>query len=125
MTDLIYKDLSYKITGLVYEVSDLVGFGQSEKVYADALVLLLEKSKMNFQREIYFPIKVENKVIKKFYFDFLIEDKIVVELKVSDLNFKQVCTQLFRYLKTSKKKLGLIYRFTKSGVRVKRIPNLY
>ena len=125
MTDLIYKDLSYKITGLIYEVSDLVGFGQNEKVYGDAFSLLLERDKINFQREIYFPIKIENKVIKKYYFDFLVDDKIVIELKATDINFKQACTQLFRYLKASNLKLGLIYRFTKNGVRIKRIPNLY
>lgn len=125
MTDLVFKDLSYKLTGIVYQIDDLIGHGQNEKVYADTFALLLEKASINFQREVYCPIKVDDKVVKKHYFDFLIEDLIVVELKATDSNYKQVCSQLFRYLKTSKKKLGLVYRFTKNGVRVKRIPNPY
>jgi len=102
MTDLIFKDLSYKLTGIAYKINDLIGNGQSEKVYSDAFALLLEKSGVKFQREVYFPIKIEDKVIKKYYFDFLIEDSIIVELKATDSNYKQVCSQLFRYLKTSK-----------------------
>ncbi|MCX6810368.1 MAG: GxxExxY protein [Candidatus Berkelbacteria bacterium] len=125
MTDLIFKDLSYKLTGIAYKVNDLVGHGQNEKVYADAFAILLEKENIDFSRELYFPIKVEEKVVKKYFFDFLIENKVIVELKANDANYKQVCSQIFRYLKTSEKKLGMIYRFTKTGVRTKRIPNLY
>ena len=123
MTDLIYKDLSYKITGLIYEIDNLIGAGQSEKVYADAFEKLLIKNQISYLREVYFPIKIDGQIIKKFYFDFEIEDKIVVELKANDINYKQVCAQLYKYLKASNRKLGLIYRFTKSGVRTKRIPN--
>jgi len=117
--------LSYKLTGLAYEVNDTIGPGQTEKIYADALAELLSREKIAFEREVYFPIKIENKIIKKYFFDFLVDKKIIVELKVSDIKFRSVCSQLFRYLKTSKIKLGLIYRFTNDGVRVKRIPNLY
>lgn len=123
MTDLIYKDLSYKLTGLVYEIDNSIGYGQSEKIYADILEKILIREKIAYSREVYFPIKIDNKVVKKFYFDFIIENKIVVELKASDINYKQVCSQLFKYLKVSNLKLGLVFRFTKSGVRHKRIPN--
>lgn len=125
MTELIYKELSYQLTGIAYKVNDLIGFGHSEKVYSDAFAILLDKEKVIYQRELYFPLKVDNKIIKKYFFDFLVDDKIIIELKVSDINYKQVCDQLFKYLKSSDKKLGLVYRFTKGGVRVKRIPNFY
>ncbi|OGD64083.1 hypothetical protein A2215_00085 [Candidatus Berkelbacteria bacterium RIFOXYA2_FULL_43_10] len=122
MTELIYKDLSYKITGLIFEIDNIIGHGQSEKVYGDMFEKLLQREKITYKREVYFPIKVEGQLIKKCFFDFLINDKIIIELKANDINYKQVCSQLFKYLKTSNKKLGLIYRFTKGGVRTKRIP---
>ena len=125
MTELLYKDLSYKITGLIFNIDNIIGYGQSEKTYGDAFQNLLEKEKIKFEREVYFPIVIEGKVIKKEFFDFLIEDKMIVELKISDQNYKKACTQIFQYLKSSGKKLGLIFRFTKDGVRVKRIPNYY
>ena len=120
---MIYKDLSYKLTGLVFEIDNLIGFGQSEKIYADALEKLLIREKIKFSRELYYPIEIDGQVIKKYFFDFLVEDNIVVELKANDINYKQVCSQLFKYLKAGDKKLGIIFRFTKNGVRHKRIPN--
>lgn len=125
MTELIFKELSYQITGLVFEVFNLIGAGQSEKIYGDALAEMLSKEGIEFQRELYYPIKINDKVIKKQYFDFIVDDKIIIELKVNDKFYKQVCSQLFKYLKSSNHKLGIIYRFTNEGVRVKRIPNYY
>ena len=125
MTELLYKDLSYKVTGLIFEIDNLIGYGQNEQTYGDAFEELLKTNRLKYEREIYFPIKIGEKVIKKEFFDFLIDDKIVIELKISDRNYKKACTQLFQYLKSSGKKLGLIFRFTSEGVRVKRIPNYY
>lgn len=125
MAELIYKELSYQLTGFAFEIDNLVGYGQDEKTYSDAFEVLLKKNKINYQRELYFPITIEDKLLKKCFFDFLVDDKIIVELKANDINFKQVCAQVFKYLKASDKKLGLVYRFSKSGVRTKRIPNYY
>jgi len=125
MTDLLYKELSYKLSGLVFEVDNIIGYGQTERVYGDALEELFKREKLDYKREIYFPIKINNKVIRKEYFDFLIDEKIIVELKVSDFHYKRACSQIFSYLKSSGLKLGIIYRFTRNGVRTKRIPNYY
>ena len=125
MTELLYKELSYKLTGLIFEVNNQIGFGQSEKTYGDSLSILLTRDKLPYEREVYYPVKIDEKVVKKEYFDFLIDNKIVVELKVSDKYYKKACSQIFQYLKSSGFKLGLIFRITKEGVRVKRIPNYY
>ena len=58
------------------------------------------------------------------YFDFLVDNKIVVEMKAGDKNYRDACYQLFDYLKFANLKLGLIIRFTNNGARIKRIPNL-
>lgn len=125
MTELIYKDLSYKLTGLAFEVSNKIGYGQNEKVYDDAFEELLKRDKIPYSREVYFPITIEGKVIKKCFFDFIIDDKIIIEFKIATRFYRDACSQIFQYLKTSGKKLGLIYRITADGVRVKRIPNYY
>lgn len=124
MEKLIHKDLTYKIIGIAYEVDNVIGFGQSEKVYADAFAELLAQNKIEFQREFYAPIALNGKVIAKRYYDFLIEDKVILEIKSGTSQYRQVCTQLFRYLKSSGLKLGVVARFTKIGVQIKRIPNL-
>ena len=123
--ELIYKDLCYKLTGFAYEVDNTIGFGFAEKVYSDAFEELLKNNHIVYRREVYYPLKIGDKTIAQSYFDFLIEDKIVVELKVGGYKFKSVFQQIFQYLKISKLKLGMIIRFTENGVLIKRIPNLY
>ena len=84
----------------------------------------LSKKKITHKRELYAPIKIAGELVAKRYFDFLIDDKIIVEIKVGNYSYKKVCTQLFQYLKQEDYKLGLIIRFNKNGVTSKRIPNL-
>lgn len=124
MKELIYKELSYRITGLAFKIDNQIGYGQNEKVYCDALEKLFIKEKIPLTREFYAPIKIDEHLIAKRYFDFLIDDKIVVEVKVGYLNYRQVCSQVYQYLKASKLRLGLVIRFNKNGVFIKRIPNL-
>lgn len=125
MADLIYKELCFKVVGFAYEAFNSLGSGLKEKVYANAFEEILKQEKVEYKRELYYPLEIRDKVIAKKYFDFLIEDRLVVELKAGSLNYKEVCFQLLDYLKSSNLKLGLIIRFTQDGVRVKRIPNLY
>ena len=125
MGDLLYEDLCYKLTGLAYKIDNQFGFGFEEKFYSDAFEKLLIKENISYKREVYSTLKIEGEIIKKHYFDFLIEDKLIIELKSNERKYKDVCSQLFQYLKASKLKLGLVIRFTKDGVKTKRIPNLY
>jgi len=113
------------LTGLAYEIYSTIGGELREKVYSDAFEELLKRENITYKREVYYPIKINEKVIAKNYFDFLVEDKLIVELKKGNLNYRLACGQLFNYLKLSKLKLGLIIRFTKDGARAKRIANLY
>ena len=125
MADLIYKELSYLINGLAYKIDNEIGYGFDEKIYADALEELLKKNNREYQREVYYPIKIDDKVIAKRFIDFLIERNIVIELKQGEKEYRKACDQIFQYLRINKLKLGIIIRFTKDGVRIKRIPNFY
>jgi GxxExxY protein len=124
MADLIYKDLSYKLAGLAFEIYSTLGGELKEKVYGNAFEELLKRENISFSRELYYPVKINKKVIGKNFFDFMVDDKVVVELKKGSLNYIQACNQLSDYLKSSNYKLGLIIRFTKDGARVKRIVNI-
>ena len=59
-----------------------------------------------------------------YYFDFLIENKIVLELKARNYFSRKDIDQLFSYLKSKDMKLGIIAHFTKSGVKFKRVVNI-
>ena len=125
MGELLYKELCYKVVGYAYSVYNELGSGLKEKVYGNAFEELLKENSINYSRELYSPIVFKDKIVAKNFLDFLIDDSLVVELKVGSNDFKGVCNQVFNYLRAKDLKLGLIIRFTREGVRVKRIPNLY
>jgi len=125
MSKLIYENLTYKINGYAFKIDNELGFGHQEKTYSDALEMLLKKEELHYKRELYAPITFEGQIISRRYFDFLIDDKIVIEVKRGDYNFKQTYSQLLEYLISNRYKLGIIIRFTRSGVRVKRVPNFH
>ena len=125
MEEIIYKELSFKLIGLAYEVYNCLGYGLKEKIYADAFEELLKKDNIKYEREHFYPIKLRGETIGKRYFDFLIKDLLILELKVGGDKYYDAYRQLRDYLKSSGLKLGIIIRFTKDCVKVKRIPNLY
>lgn len=122
---LLYADLTYRLIGFFFQINDLIGFGQTEKVYCASLEKLLKENHLNYEREYYCPIKLGDQFIAKRYFDFLIDNKIILEIKIGDYKYKEACSQVFGYLKQSGLKLGIIVRFTRNGVKIKRIPCFY
>lgn len=71
---IIYKDLSYKIVGLVIQVRKELGFGFLEKVYENALMVLLEENKIEAKQQ--FPVKVtfHGQIIGDYVVDILVEN---------------------------------------------------
>lgn len=121
--EFYYPELSYKLIGIAYRIDNEIGYGQPEKVYCNAFQVLLEQEKIAFTREFYYPVTINDKVVAKNFFDFLIDNKVIVEIKIGIENYRSVCSQVFKYLKSSNHKLAIIIRFTKNGVKIKRIPN--
>jgi len=77
------------------------------------------------REQIYSPIIFKANNIGHCYFDFLIGDKIILEIKSGDKFLKQNMNQIYSYLKLKKLKLGILANFTKEGLKFKRILNLY
>ena len=122
--DLLYPELSYKIVGCAYDVFNEIGGGHHEKYYQRALALILSERKINFQEQLYCPLKFQEKIIGKLFFDFLIEEKVIVEIKKGDNYSKRHIEQVLEYLKTSNLQLAIILNFGSEKVHVKRIINL-
>ena len=121
MANLIYPDLSYKIIGVIYEVFNELGYGYQEKIYQKATALRLKKYGLNFTEQVKVDLNFDGQNIGKFFLDFLVEDKIVLELKVGDYFYKKDFEQVRAYLKAKKLELGIIVLFSKTGVKSKRV----
>jgi|SRR3989339_888087 len=120
---IIYPKLSYEITGLCFKVHNQLGRFAKERQYADALEILLQKTKIKYQREIAKNYKFEQANIGRNIIDFLIEEKIIVELKAKQFITKTDYRQVQRYLQATNSRLGLLVNFNNRYLKPKRIIN--
>ncbi|MDD5341043.1 MAG: GxxExxY protein [Patescibacteria group bacterium] len=123
MGEIFYKDLSYRIIGLVFEVFNNLGFGYREKYYQRALAEELKNSKINYKKEVPVRLFYKNRLIGKYIIDFVIEDKIILEIKIAKEFYTKDIKQLLGYLKAKNLKLGMLIIFTKDGIKYRRIVN--
>lgn len=121
--DLIYPELSYKLVGLAYNVFNELGHGHLEKIYQKAYAKELKEAEIVFKEQAPYKVIYKEEVIGNNYLDFLIDDKVIVELKRSDFHTKKYIDQVSNYIKVSDLKLALLINFTSSGVRIKRVVN--
>jgi len=76
--NIIYKDLSYNIIKLALEVHNELGCGFLEKVYENALMLLLDKGKIPARQQAPADIYFQGKVIGQYFADILIDNKLLI-----------------------------------------------
>ena len=118
---IIHKDLSYVITGICFKVhKKLVSFCR-EKQYADKLENLLKEGNVNYKRGIEISNLTDSPKGNKA--DFLIENKIILEVKTKKFITKEDYYQMLRYLKASNLELGLIVNFRNTYLKPKRVLN--
>lgn len=121
---VIYKELSYEIVGAAFAVYNELGYGFKEKYYEDALAKEFDKNSIKYKKQLPCKLKYKDEIIGTYRFDFLVEDKIVVELKRGDFYSKNNLTQTLQYLKASNLKLAILINMTSKGIRFKRILNV-
>ncbi len=79
--NLVFPELSYKITGLLFETHNNLGNYCNEKQYGDYLEKLLRKSGLKYEREKFLPKSFDGEAANRNKIDFLTEEKIVIEIK--------------------------------------------
>lgn len=113
---LVLPELSYEIVGALFDVFHELGSGFHEKHYYRAIQKALEKRGLSVVSQLKVSIEFNDSKIGIFYLDFLVNDQIVLEIKVGlrfrDSDFRQVRA----YLKASRKPLAILARFGKDGV---------
>lgn len=122
--DLVYPELSFKIVGCAFEVYNKLGFGHAEKYYQKALSIELTDKKIPFKEQVYFPLRYNDEIIGKGFCDFVIDEKVIVELKKNAHFSKANIDQVNQYLKTSNLKLAILVNYTSSGAIFKRLVNI-
>lgn len=121
--DLWYPELCYRINGVLFEVFKEIGGGHKEEYFQKAVAVGLQEEGLNYIEQYFVPLKFRNKTVGKYFLDFLIEDKIVLELKRGKYIPAKIIDQATNYLETLNLPLALVACFTQEGVSIKRIVN--
>lgn len=114
--------LTSKIIKACYQVHSQLGPGFSERIYANALKIEFEKLKLRFDSEKEFSIEYEDHHIGKFRVDFLVEDRVIVEVKALEGRVPKIFeSQVISYLKASVLNVGLLINFGNRKCEVRRL----
>jgi len=120
-TDYIYKELTYKVIGALYEVHKELGSIHKEIIYHKAIAIELAYRNIPFVEEKSIPVKYKGKKIGIYKPDFIIDDKVILEIKVSPAITKAMQEQVYYYVKGTKYKLVLLANFGTQKLGIKRL----
>jgi len=116
-------DLTERIIAAAIEVHRILGPGFGEDVYEEAFAYELKLRGIPYSRQVEYPVPYKDITAKTYRFDFLVGNKIIVELKaVSELTEIHE-SQLLSYLKAANLQVGLLLNFNVQMMRdgIKRI----
>ena len=106
------NEISHDIISAAMKVHSVLGPGLLESAYEVCLTYELGKMGHKVERQVELPVKYEGvKLDAGYRMDLLVDDSVVVELKVVETILPVYEAQVLSYLKLSGKKLGLLINF--------------
>jgi len=120
---IIYPELSYQLMGILFKVHNKLGPNYQEKYYQRAIEAELRKQNVVYQREKMIKLKYESEDIGKYFLDFVINDKIILEVKTDEFFRRKYLQQVLDYLSATNIKLSIVANFRKDRLFYKRIVN--
>ena len=114
------KELTRAIIGAFFLVYNKLGYGFLESVYAGALESVLTKAGHCVAREVRVPIYFDDEIIAHQRIDMIVDGKVIVELKATELLARIAEPQLLNYLRATNLEVGLLLHFAPDRARVKR-----
>ena len=120
---LLYANLTFKIRGILFKVHNKIGRYCSENQYCDLIEEYLNEAGLKYEREKILPKMFSSEKEGRNKVDFLIEDKIILEIKAKRIITKEDYFQVQRYLSSLNLKLGILVNFRSMYINPKRILN--
>lgn len=115
--EFLYEELTYKIVGIGMKIHRELGPGFLEAVYEEAMIIELQEASIIFKNQVEFDVYYRGeKLNKKYRADFIIDDKVLVELKGTHRLTETDEAQMINYLKATKLQVGLMLNFGKSSL---------
>ena len=115
------EELSFAINGCAMDVLNSVGHGFHEKIYENAMAVAFQKRHLKYSQQCQYNIAYEGQKVGVFIPDFVVEDKIIIELKTIDKIGNNEKGQVLNYLRVSNLSLGLVLNFKNSKLEWQRV----
>ncbi len=119
--ELLYEDLSYQVIGAAMAVHNVLGCGFLEAVYEEALAYEFKLRNIAFERQKVLNVQYKDIVAKEYVADFLVDNKIIVEVKAIKRISEIEEAQVQNYLKATGIRIGLIFNFGEKSLKHKRL----
>lgn len=121
--NLIYPDLSYEIMSVIFEVHNKVGNKWREIDFCNAIETVFKIKGMNYEREKKVSLDFEGHKFAECRLDFIVDNKIIIEVKkvwkIDDGEIKQA----LRYLEAAGLKLAIIVNYKHKKIQYLRVVN--
>jgi len=108
---MLYEEITSEIIAAFYVVYNKLGYGFLEKVYENALIFELQKRGFTVKQQVPIQVYYEGQVVGEYFADLLVQDKVILELKVADEIIATHEAQLINYLKATNLEVGLVLNF--------------
>jgi len=119
--DLIHSDLTRTVIGAAMEVHSNLGPGFLESVYEAAMAIEFNLQKVPYERQKTISVIYKGEKAKDFFCDFLVGEKVLVELKSLNALTNNEEAQILNYLKATGLKVGLLINFGEKSLKYKRL----
>lgn len=122
MEELKYKNITEKIIGAAYEVHKFLGNGFQEVIYQRALAYEFLRADLSYQREIEQDIfyKELEEPIGTRRADFVVDGKVLVEIKATTILTDVHVAQVLNYLRAYRLEVALLINFGSKSVELRR-----
>jgi GxxExxY protein len=114
-------DLVYQVVGYALEVINELGHGLREKTYEKGLIVEFKNNSIRFSQQKIYSVYYKNVHIDDYIPDLLVNDELIVEIKVAEKICDEHIGQVINYLKISGCSLGLILNFKHPKLEWKRV----
>jgi GxxExxY protein len=111
MPPLSNEALTGAVLGAFYRVYNALGYGHFESVYGNALAIELRRRGIPFVREAPIVVTYDGEIVGEFRADFVVDSRVILELKATPRLGASDRAQLFSYLRGSGLELGLLLHF--------------
>ena len=124
MTEIVHKDLSYEIVGALFDVYNEIGPGHKEKHYQKAVARALCDRDLEIKEQVRTEFKYLDEIIGIYIVDFLIGNKVALEIKRKDRFSKYDFNQALAYLHAYELELAILATFSRNELVYRRVVNI-